>query len=204
MTQRPAFGQAARALLRDTVLDATGELLREHSWAQVTMAQVAKAAGVSRQTLYNEFGDRQGLGQAYLLREGERLLGAVQASIDVHRDAPRSALEAAFATFLADVQDSPILEAIADPEGGEGLLALLTTQGEPVLAFARARLAAMLTARWPQVTAADAEALAEHLVRLAISHAALPTGTPQQAAATVAGILAPHLDALLGRSALAA
>ena len=43
------------------------------------MADVARAAGVSRQTLYNEFGAAAELAQAFVLREADLFLDAVQA-----------------------------------------------------------------------------------------------------------------------------
>ena len=52
--QRPTYAEAARTLLRDTLLDAAGDLMRERGWAEVTMADVAAAAGVSRQTLFRQ------------------------------------------------------------------------------------------------------------------------------------------------------
>jgi len=59
----PRYAEASRTLLRDTVLRATDALLVDHCWREVTMAQVARASGVSRQTLYNEFGNRAELAQ---------------------------------------------------------------------------------------------------------------------------------------------
>ena len=72
---------AARALLRDTLLDAVGTLLDERGWSDVPMAEVARRAGVSRQTLYNEFGDRTGLAAAYVLREAQSFLADVEEAI---------------------------------------------------------------------------------------------------------------------------
>ena len=55
------------------------------------MAEIAAAAGVSRQTLYNEFGTRDEFGQALLIREGSRLLDAVEETIAAHADDPLAA-----------------------------------------------------------------------------------------------------------------
>src|SRR5688572_1846340 len=77
--ERIPYATAARELLRTTLLDAARELLRDRPWNEVTMAQVAQAAGVSRQTLYNEFGSREEFAQAFVLREGDRFLAAVEA-----------------------------------------------------------------------------------------------------------------------------
>jgi hypothetical protein len=46
----------------------------------------------------------------------------------------------------------------------------------------------------------DVHILAETIVRLAISHAALPTGTPRETAEALARVLGPLADRLLGGS----
>ena len=61
---KPRFAEASKTLLRDTVLDAVHELIGDRAWEQVTMREVARRAGVSRQTLYNSFGGRDELSQA--------------------------------------------------------------------------------------------------------------------------------------------
>ena len=53
--QRVPYSVAARELLRNTLLDAACHELQSRRWAEITMADIALAAGVSRQTLYKEF-----------------------------------------------------------------------------------------------------------------------------------------------------
>ena len=72
------YAVAARALLRDTLLDAARRELEQRAWSEVTMADIAAAAGVSRQTLYKEFGSREEFAQAFVLREAERFIAAVE------------------------------------------------------------------------------------------------------------------------------
>lgn len=62
--KRTSYAEASRAVLRDSVLDAMRELLTRRDWSSITLAAVAEAAGVSRQTIYNEFGSRQALPRA--------------------------------------------------------------------------------------------------------------------------------------------
>ena len=62
---------AARELLRNTLLDAACRELEAQQWADITMADIAVAAGVSRQTLYKEFGSREEFAQVLVLREAE-------------------------------------------------------------------------------------------------------------------------------------
>jgi len=65
---RSPYQNNAVALMRNGVLDAMQRLLVERRWSTITMADVAKAAGISRGTLYNEFGTRRGLARNYALR----------------------------------------------------------------------------------------------------------------------------------------
>jgi AcrR family transcriptional regulator len=191
--QRPTYAEAARALLRDTLLDAAGDLMRERGWAETTMAEVATAAGVSRQTLYHEFGSRNEFAQAYVLRETGRFVASVETAVSSRTGDPRAALVAAFEVFLAAAAGHPLIRAIVSGDGNDGLLALVTIQG-PVLGLATERLAALVTASWPQVDAARARLVADCLVRLAISHAALPGGPPESGAAAVGEVLGPYLE----------
>src|SRR5881296_3618698 len=55
---------AAAAETRTQVLEAAAELLREAHFASFTLDSVARAAGVTRLTVYNQFGSRRGLLEA--------------------------------------------------------------------------------------------------------------------------------------------
>jgi AcrR family transcriptional regulator len=195
------YPEAARALLRDTLLDAAGALLADRPWSKVSMGEVARRAGVSRQTLYNELGGRPELAEAYVLREAGRLLAAVREAIEARADDPREALRGAFERFLVLARDTPMVRAIVADDGSDGLLPLVTTQGGAVIGFAGDGLAEVLRATWPGVPAADARRLADAVVRLAISHAARPAGPPNRTAADLATLLGPHVEAVVGAHA---
>jgi AcrR family transcriptional regulator len=192
-SSRTPYPVAARELLRSTLLDAALDQMSQRTWADVPMAAIAAAAGVSRQTLYNEFGSRDALAQALILREAERFAGAIEGVLDAHRDDPRAALTAAVDLFLTTAADNPIVRAVA-LGGADDLLPLVTTHGRPVLEQATEQLTAVIRARWPQAGPHDCEILAECLVRLAISHAALPSGTPRETAAALEALLGPFID----------
>lgn len=51
---------------------------------------------------------------------------------------------------------------------------------------------------WSTSPRAEEQLIADCLVRLAIGHAALATGSPRPTAARSARILGPHIDGLLG------
>lgn len=188
------YRAAARQLLRDTLLDAARELLEQRPWAQITMAEIASAAGVSRQTLYNEFGSREQFAQAFVIREGERFLAAVDGTIERHLDDPRAALAAALELFLDSAADDPLIRMLLSDDGTGGMLPLITTRSGPVLSWATSRLTGAIRSGWPQACDADATLLAEALVRLAISCATAPTGPPKRAAEDAVRLLGPFIE----------
>ncbi|MEC4018317.1 TetR/AcrR family transcriptional regulator [Streptomyces sp. H27-D2] len=62
---------------RESLLDAAYTILSSRPWDGVRMVDVAAAAGVSRQTLYNEFGSKEGLARALVRRETDSYLAGV-------------------------------------------------------------------------------------------------------------------------------
>jgi len=191
--QRVPYSVAARELLRNTLLDAACHELEERHWADITMADIAVAAGVSRQTLYKEFGSREEFAQVLVLREAESFLDAVEQAVNQHLDNPPKALGAAFELFLTAAAENPLLRAVVLEEGAEELLALLTTHGKPLVERAADRLNQVIVAGWPTIRRRDAELLSDVLVRLAISYAALPSGPASQTAASVTSLLEPYV-----------
>ncbi|MHB1537421.1 MAG: TetR family transcriptional regulator [Solirubrobacteraceae bacterium] len=199
-----SYREASKLLLRATVLDAVGALLRQQRpWAQVTMAEVATAAGTSRQTLYNEFGSREQLAQAFVIREGEHFLAAVEDAIEQNLDDPRGALSAALQLFLESAAEDPLVDMLLADDGSGGMLPLLTTQSGPVLVWATQRLGTAMRAGWPQMEADDARLLAEAIVRLAISYVTAPAGPPAQATADAVRVLEPFIARALDAATVA-
>ncbi len=193
---RTSYAQASRILLRDSVLDAVGELLADDAWSDVTMAEVASRAGVSRQTLYNAFGGREELAQAYLMREAGRFLEAIEEAVVGNADDPRRALIQAAELFLSLVSTHPMVRALSSQDG-EQLVAMATTRGGTLLTAMTDRLSELILSNWPEVEPEGARLLSATLVRLAISHAVLPTGPPKRTAADIARTLGPFIDELL-------
>jgi len=191
---------AARELLRNTLLDAACQQLQSSRWADVTMADIALAAGVSRQTLYKEFGSRDEFAQVLVMREANRFLVAVEGAITAHLDDPASALAAAFDVFLHAAAENPLVRTIVHGDGAEELLALFTTHGRPLVASATEQLTEVLLDGWPQVAREHVRLLSECLVRLAISYAALPTGPASMTAASIATLLGPYVEQLIASS----
>ena len=191
------FVQATRGLLRDSVLDAVGDLLATREWSAVTMADVAERAGVSRQTLYNAFGNRRELAQAYVMREAERFMAATEEAIRSNSGDARAALASATEVFLSEASEHPLVRAMTGSEDADELLPLVTTRGGPLIGQVTERLADAILATWPGLPLRETHAMVEALVRLAISHAALPTASPRETAGAVVAILGPYVDELL-------
>jgi AcrR family transcriptional regulator len=194
---RTPYSVAARELLRNSLLDAACDELQRHRWSNVTMAEIARSAGVSRQTLYNEFGSRDEFAQVLVMREASRFLVAVEEAVNHHLDDPATALSAAFDVFLTAAAENPLVSTIVYGDGAEGLLALFTTQGRPLVEGAAERLTEVIVAGWPQVRRTDAELLSECLVRQAISYAVLPKGPARMTATSIATLLGPFIEKLI-------
>ena len=201
---RSSFQAAARQAVRTTLLQAARDLLRQRRWNDITMAEIATSAGVSRQTLYNEFRSRSGFVQAYLLYDADRILSAVEHAIVSAGEAPADTIEHAFFVFLETVADDPLAVTMISGDDPDGLLALVTTRGGPVLQIAAQRLGGAIHAKWPKADAADVQLFAEQLVRLAISHAALPDGEMAATATAIAQLLTPFAEVALLRAEIEA
>ncbi|HEX2095960.1 MAG TPA: TetR family transcriptional regulator [Solirubrobacterales bacterium] len=195
---RTPYPQAARQLLRETLFAAARDELQRRAWSQITMADVASAAGVSRQTLYNEFGSRDEFAQAFVIHEGERFMDGVDAAVRAHFDDPRAAVEAALEAFLRAAGEDPLVRIVISDDGTGGMLPFVTTQGMPVVQWATARLTATIEEGWPQAPPEKARLLAEALVRLAISHITAPGEAPEVTAAATSELLGPFIDEALG------
>jgi len=195
--ERVPYSVAARELLRNTLLDAACHEMERSRWADITMADIATAAGVSRQTLYKEFGSREEFAQVLVLREAERFLETVDEAVKARLTEPSAALAAAFEVFLTAAAENPLVGAIVREEGAEELLALFTTHGKPLVERAAERLTAVVASGWPLIKREDAELLSDCLVRLAISYAALPKGPADATAAEMAILFGPYVERLV-------
>jgi AcrR family transcriptional regulator len=196
--ERAPYPVAARRLLRETLFGAARDELQQRAWSEVTMADIASAAGVSRQTLYKEFGSRDEFAQAFVIHEGERFLDAVDAAVRQHLDDPRAAIGAALEMFLRSAGEDPLVRILLSDDGTGGMLPFVTTQGMPVVQWATARLTATIEEGWREAPPAKARLLAETLVRLAISYITAPGDTPEVTAAHTGELLGPFIDEALG------
>jgi AcrR family transcriptional regulator len=195
---RTPYPEAARNLLRETLFGAMRDELERRTWSEITMSDVASAAGVSRQTLYKEFGSRDEFAQAFVIHVGERFLDDVDTAVREHLDDPRAAIGAALGMFLRAAGEDPVIRVLLSDDGTGGMLPFVTTQGMPVVVFATARLFETIRVGWPEAPPDKAQLLAESLVRLAISYITAPGDAPGRTAARAGELLGPFIDRALG------
>jgi len=80
----------AASTTRERIVEAAVAMTTEAGWSGVTMAALADRVGVSRQTVYNEVGSKEGLAEAVILRELARFLAVVSAAFDRHPPSGRA------------------------------------------------------------------------------------------------------------------
>ncbi|WP_072687934.1 TetR family transcriptional regulator [Rhodococcus marinonascens] len=191
---RVPYQEAARLLLRRSVLDAMRDLLVEKDWSDITMSDVAAGAGVSRQTLYNEFKSRQGLAEAYALRLADELVDSVGEAMVANVGDGRAALAAGFTTFFAASLSDPLVQSLLRGEAKPDLLRLITTESAPIIERASARLSEMFVNGWVRANASDAGILSRAIVRLAMSYISVPPGSEVNVAEDLGALLGPFVD----------
>lgn len=192
--KRVPFAEASRALLRDSILDAMRELLGSRDWSAVTLADVARAAGVSRQTIYNEFGSRQGLAQGYALRLADRLASLVDGAIYSNVGDIYAAFLEGFRAFFAESAADPLVISLLTGVAKPDLLQLITTGSGPIITHCSQRLTTSFMDSWVHATEADAGMLARAIVRLAMSYVSMPPEADHDVAADLARLMTPAAE----------
>src|SRR3954469_3987193 len=178
---------------RDALLDAAYDAAVAGDWVRTRMVDVARAAGVSRQTLYNEFGSKDALAQAMAMREIQRFIDGTERALDeVHPDDPTQAVAAAALYTLQQAADNPLLKA-ALTDDTSGLLSFLTSRGEPAIAAARASFETYYSTHWPDLPRESIAVAAETIVRLTISYLTVPADVPAEVVAQRMSELARRL-----------
>ncbi|MDV6267188.1 TetR/AcrR family transcriptional regulator [Rhodococcus globerulus] len=190
--------EASRLLLRGAVLDSMRELLTERDWSEVSLTVLAKHAGVSRQTLYNEFGSRQGLAQAYALRLADGFVDAVDDAVAANEGRGVDALMSGFGAFFASSAMDPLVRSLLTGEAKPDLLRLITTDSAVIIDRASTRLSESFQRGWIQASAADAGILARAIARLGLSYISMPPESGASVAEDLGALLGPFIDVARG------
>ena len=193
------FATRTRERLRHEVLDAAEELVLARGWRGLRMQAIAARVGVSRQTVYNEFVNKDRLARALALRLADRMLDGVDTAL-LTGDDLRSAWSAAARQCLRAASEDPLLKAMLSGEDGSSadFLPLLTSDAG-VVTLARRRIAATVCRRWPALDPDRVAVAAEAAIRLVISHIVLPLHPAEEVAEQtswlVSGFLGPAAEA---------
>ncbi|MFG3714111.1 TetR family transcriptional regulator [Micromonospora sp. NPDC047730] len=175
---------------RDAIVDAARALTVASGWDAVRMGAVARAAGVSRQTVYNEFGSKAGLAEALARREVDRFVGDVRALLRAHGDDVRAAAHATISHTLTQAAGDPLIKAVLTSTGGgsDELLPYLTTRSDLVLTEATEALLEWADGVLPGADRAAVAFATDSVIRLVISHIVLPGAPVAQTAAALADL----------------
>ena len=179
-----------RARLRELALDAARDVVLQKGWAAVRMGAIATAVGISRQSLHAEFGTKEDLGHALVMRETGEFFEGVRARLAEHPGDLGGAVTAAATYMLTVARENPLLQTIltraAGSDGDAALLSLLTIQGEPIIGNAIGILGDWVRDQWPSADPTETRVMVESVVRLAQSHILTPTASPSEIAADLA------------------
>lgn len=185
--------------VRERLLDATLDVASTHGLSRLSVGDVAKRAGLSRQTLYKHFASREDLISETVLREASRLVEGALAAAGPDDD-PMTSLERSVAEALRQVRDHPLLDRLVATEP-EALLPLLIDGDSSVLPAVDLICRQMLEQRLPGFDETAIRAAADLLSRMLVSYSVRPPDASPEAVAhslslAVVGALGLTADAL--------
>ena len=160
------------------------EMLLSRDWSSITLTDVARAAGISRQTIYNEFGSRQGLAQGYALRLADRLVDAVDDAIDGNVGDVYAAFLQGFRAFFTESAADPLVISLLTGAAKPDLLQIITTDSAPIITPVLGEADASFMHSWVRASEEDAGVLARAIVRLAMSYVSMPPEADHDVAVT--------------------
>ncbi|MEU7063368.1 TetR/AcrR family transcriptional regulator [Streptomyces sp. NPDC046161] len=182
------------AAARESLLEAAGAALAARAWPAVRMVEVAAAAGVSRQTLYNEFGGKAGLGRALVRREADWYLTGVDRALEGSQDTAERLTAIAEWTVRA-ARARPLVRALLTGSWNGGLPAPPARGARPGQpALGPGELVRAVRDRASAALPAEPAQRCELVVRLALSYVVAPTGPGEEpsAAALLGLVSAPN------------
>lgn len=189
----PGFGSGGGhpgSAWRERLIQEAAELTRSGGWQSITMAKLADRVGVSRQTVYNEIGSKQQLGEAMIMYELEVFLQLVDEAFASNAEDLVAAIRAAATAVLRGALTNPLLRAVLSASHGaeSALLPLLTTQSEPLIDAAGVLIRGHLANFEVPFEGRRLDALVDMVIRLVLSHVTAPAGTPEQTGEDIAWI----------------
>jgi AcrR family transcriptional regulator len=186
-----------RSLVRDRLLDAAVFVFERDGWAKLTMGKVADRAGVSRQTVYNEFGTKPQLAELLIFRELQAFLALVNERLD-QADDPVEGIGSAVRGALELAQGNPLLRAVLESaHAGDSDLLPYITQSLDLIETATNAVGEAILRRFPDLPLPPDRftALADLVVRVVLSHVTQPARSPETVADEIAFLVRSVLGA---------
>lgn len=168
--QRNSLRQMNAELMRNTALDALHQLALERPWKDITMDALAKATGVSRQTIYNEFGSRMGVTEAYFLRLAILFTVGVGMALEENKNDIEGVFTKSFASFIQFSKLDPLVVLLRQEKPPMDLLKLLTVDAGEIDRFASAELATKFQQSWLQLSPEASGAGSRLMLRLCLDY----------------------------------
>lgn len=190
--------EAFRREVRERALAVAREQTLQHGWQRVRFVEVADAVGVSRPTMYSEFGNKAGLARALVADEVEKFLIGLVNEMNAHEDDLTEAAKAALAYVVVKAQENPLIHAVFTNAGDSDLLLLVTAETEPVLMNAVSIITAWINLQFPDIQHPLTDEMIESLVRLVISHLVQPTHSTDETIAMLGRLIDMFIPVLLG------
>jgi AcrR family transcriptional regulator len=178
----------AESSVRTQLMVAALDAATVHGITKLSMGDVARTAGLSRQTLYRYFPNKDALVAEVVAEETARLIEQVLAAGAQHED-PRDRLEAGFLAALRATREHALLDRLVRTEP-ETLVPLLVADGGPVIAMVRPVVETVVASGQPHLDAVRLRRLADVITRLLVSYAvSAPDDPPEVVAEFVATAL---------------
>src|SRR5688500_3642349 len=179
-----SYRVAVRSLLRERLLDAAAGVFSEDGWRRLTMAKVAERAGVSRQTVYNEFGNKQQLAEQLIHRELDAFLDAVQQAFSAEPGVSEAVHAAVLAALEMAAKDDLLLAVLEGGHSGDTDLLPYIFQSRDLVERATDFVYALFRQHHPEMLELGDRlpTAMESLVRLVLSHVSQPTRPPAETA----------------------
>lgn len=179
--------------VRVRLLDAAHEVIESSGWSAVTMSGIAAKAGVSRQTVYNEFGTKHGLAEQLAMRELDRFLAVVRERMESQSDVVAS-IRSACEGVLEVAEQSLLVRTIVgtSPSDQDGdFLKIMTTESGEIVEAAVEVVQGSINELYPDVplSAAELTVAVELVVRLVLSSITRPSKSAAEAAGDIAWIV---------------
>lgn len=200
--EREGFRQGVRRQMRDRILDAARELTVSRGWGNVRMADVAKAAGVSRRTVYNEFATRDQLADAMVQRELDAFIEGIREVLDAEGSDLRSAVYNAVTFALRAAADNLLVKAAlaSTPSGDSSLLPYLTTDADILIQGATREIEEYAAVYLPDVAPERVAVGADVLARVVVSNIVHPRAPAEEVAGNVADLVEAYVAGVLGKT----